>query len=73
MWKYSTGIHILACKQFLIHLPRSLAISLDAKNLSPTKKQEATVLSQVRLFWWLTSAAFFLRYIPFRAKLGKET
>lgn len=58
MQKYLTGIHILACKQFPIHLPRQLAISLDVKNLSPTKKQEASVLTHVCLFWWLTSADF---------------
>lgn len=39
MQKYLTGIHILACKQFPIHLPTQLAISLDVKNLSPRNRK----------------------------------
>ena len=32
------------------------------------KKQEASALSQARLFWWLTSAAFCLQCILSEAK-----
>lgn len=72
MQKYLTGIHILACKTLLIHLPRQLAISLDVKNLSPTKKEEASVLR--RVFILVAHICSFSPSIyPFRAQMGEGT
>lgn len=70
---YFTDIHILACKQFLIHLPRQLAISLDVKHLSPSR-ETGSVSSVTSMFILVAHiCSLFPSMYPFRAKRGKGT